>query len=357
MSVQKRLASLDILRGLDLFLLVFLQPVLWALLNQLGTPQSAAVLYHFDHEVWDGFRFWDLVMPLFLFMSGASMPFAFSRFVRRELPLSLAYRKIFRRFCILFFLGMVVQGNVLWFDFSALKIYVNTLQAIAVGYVIASVIMLHFSVRGQVVATVTLLLAYAVPMLVCGDFTPEGNLAARIDAYVLGNFQGDPSYAWILPSLNFGVTVMLGVFTGEIIRKAKCPCRRSSVVLLGMGIGLVLAGWLLDPVIPVNKRIWSTSMTLLSGGYCVLLMAFFYWLVDVKGFHRPFDWLKIYGMNSIVAYMLGEVVNFRSVVDSVCYGLARFLGDYYAVWLTFGNYLVLFFILWAMYRAKLFVKI
>lgn len=75
-----RLASLDILRGFDLFLLVFFQPVLWTLAHQLNLPWLNSILFQFDHEVWEGFRFWDLVMPLFLFMTGASMPFSFSKF-------------------------------------------------------------------------------------------------------------------------------------------------------------------------------------------------------------------------------------------------------------------------------------
>ena len=354
---QRRLASLDVLRGFDLFLLVFLQPVLWSLLHTMDTPVAQAVLYHFDHEVWNGFRFWDLVMPLFLFMSGASMPFALSRFVRRELPLAQAYRKILRRFCILFVLGMVVQGNILALDAGALKVYVNTLQAIAVGYVIAAAILLHFRLRGRLVATLLLLLGYAVPMLVCGDFSLEGNLSSRIDAMLMGHFQGDPSYAWILPSLNFGVTVMLGVFTGEMIRMAPSPNRRTVWRLLALGAALVVAGLLLDPVIPINKRIWSTSMTLLSGGYCIMLMAAFYAVVDVCSIHRAFLWLKIYGMNSIVAYMLGETVNFRCIVASLCYGFEQYLGEYYETLLTFGNFLLLFFILYGMYRARIFVKI
>ena len=75
-----RLASLDILRGFDLFLLVFFQPVFVALARQLNLPFLDEVLYQFDHEVWEGFRFWDLVMPLFLFMTGASMPFSLSKY-------------------------------------------------------------------------------------------------------------------------------------------------------------------------------------------------------------------------------------------------------------------------------------
>ena len=74
-----RLASLDILRGFDLFLLVFFQPVFVALVRQLNLPFLDEVLYQLDHEVWEGFRFWDLVMPLFLFMTGASIPFSLSK--------------------------------------------------------------------------------------------------------------------------------------------------------------------------------------------------------------------------------------------------------------------------------------
>ena len=108
---------------------------------------------------------------------------------------------------------------------------------------------------------------------------------------------------------------------------------------------------------PVNKHLWTTSMTLISGGWCWALMALFYWLVDVKGWSRGLGWLKIYGTNSIVAYMLGEVVNFRSIVQSLSYGLQPYLGDWYNVWLAFGNYLIIFLILRAMYKARVFVKI
>ena len=68
-----RLASLDILRGFDLFLLVFFQPVFAALVRQLNLPFLNDILYQFDHEVWEGFRFWDLVMPLFLFIDRKSV--------------------------------------------------------------------------------------------------------------------------------------------------------------------------------------------------------------------------------------------------------------------------------------------
>lgn len=109
-----RLASLDILRGFDLFLLVFFQPVFAALVRQLNLPFLNDILYQFDHEVWEGFRFWDLVMPLFLFMTGASMPFSLSKYVGMSGSYWLVYRRILRRVFLLFIFGMIVQGNLLW---------------------------------------------------------------------------------------------------------------------------------------------------------------------------------------------------------------------------------------------------
>lgn len=125
-----RLASLDILRGFDLFLLVFFQPVLWTLAHQLNLPWLNSILFQFDHEVWEGFRFWDLVMPLFLFMTGASMPFSFSKF-KDNPDKGPVYRKIIKRFILLFIFGMIVQGNLLGLDPKHLYLYSNTLQAIA----------------------------------------------------------------------------------------------------------------------------------------------------------------------------------------------------------------------------------
>ena len=98
-------------------------------------------------------------------------------------------------------------------------------------------------------------------------------------------------------------------------------------------------------------------MTLFSGGLCMMLMAVFYYIVDCRGWKHGLSWLKIYGMNSIAAYLLGEVVNFRCVAHSLTHGLQQFMGDYYSVWLTFANFLILFFILRFMYRSNIFLKV
>ena len=184
---HRRLASLDILRGFDLFLLVFLQPVACAVLWQIDAPAARAILFQLDHEAWAGFRFCDLVMPLFLFISGTSNPFSFGKMLASG-GKAAVYRKVAKRFAVLFLLGMVVQGNLLGLDPHNIYIYTNTLQAIAAGYLITAMIVLNFKVKGQIIVAALLLSGYTVPMMLLGDYTPEGNFALRLDALVLGRF-------------------------------------------------------------------------------------------------------------------------------------------------------------------------
>ncbi|CAK7036528.1 MAG: hypothetical protein PETM_01518 [Petrimonas sp.] len=367
---SNRLASLDILRGFDLFMLVFFQPVFVAFARHWkDVPVFSFLLHQFEHVKWEGFSAWDLVMPLFLFMVGAAMPFSFEKY-RANPDKRAIYKKITKRFVILFILGAVVQGDLLSLDPMQIRIYTNTLQAIAVGYVISAVLLLHLSRKGQVVATLLLLTGYWALLTFLGDFTPDGNFAEAVDRAVLGrvrdgvtyaedgswSFSDNYRYTWVLTSMVFGVTTMLGAFAGQIMKNGKDK-RKNSQLLFIIGGALLVSAWLLSFQTPIIKKIWSASMTLWSGGLCFLLMALFYYIVDYKGRSNGLNWLKIYGMNSIVAYTLGMVVNFRSTAHSLLWGLEKYTGDYYSAILTFANFLILFFILQLMYKLRVFVKI
>lgn len=367
---SNRLASLDILRGFDLFMLVFFQPVFVAFARHWkDVPVFSFLLHQFEHVKWEGFSAWDLVMPLFLFMVGAAMPFSFEKY-RTNPDKRAIYKKITKRFVILFILGTVVQGDLLSLDPMQIRIYTNTLQAIAVGYVISAVLLLHLSRKGQVAATLLLLTGYWALLTFLGDFTPDGNFAEAVDRAVLGrvrdgvtyaedgswSFSDNYRYTWVLTSMVFGVTTMLGAFAGQIMKNGKDK-RKNSQLLFIIGGALLVSAWLLSFQTPIIKKIWSASMTLWSGGLCFLLMALFYYIVDYKGRSNGLNWLKIYGMNSIVAYTLGMVVNFRSAAHSLLWGLEKYTGDYYSAILTFANFLILFFILQLMYKLRVFVKI
>ena len=208
-------------------------------------------------------------------------------------------------------------------------------------------------------------------MTFLGDFTPAGNFAEQVDRWGLGRFRdgvywnedgtwsfsSQYNYTWVWSSLTFGVTVMLGAFAGKIMKEGKTNRKKVVQILLLIGLFLIGMAGLWSLQMPVIKRLWTGSMALLSGGYCFLLMALFYYWIDYKGHTRGLNWLKIYGMNSITAYVLGEVVNFSCVAASVSYGLEQYLGNYYPVWLTFANYLILFVLLMTMYKCRLFLKV
>lgn len=155
----QRLESLDILRGFDLFLLVGLETVMHQLANTIDTPSFHSFMWCFTHADWEGFSPWDLVMPLFMFMSGITIPFALSRY-KNATDKSLVYRRILKRVVLLWIFGMMCQGNLLSLEPNRIYIYSNTLQAIAMGYLIASLLYLHTRIRTQIITVAVLLIVF-----------------------------------------------------------------------------------------------------------------------------------------------------------------------------------------------------
>ena len=363
-----RLSSLDILRGLTLFLLVFFQPVLRTLCRAIDSPFiNDHILYHFSHETWVGFRFWDMIMPMFLFMCGITIPFSLSKYAGRTKD---AHLKIFRRFVILFILGMVVQGNLLGLDWKNIYFYSNTLQAIACGYAIAALAQLHLSDKGRLIVVAALAIIYWIPMTFMGDFTTSGNFAEMVDRTVLGRFRDgvywDEAgqwhygehyyYTWIWSSLTFGVTGLLGSIAGNLIKHTQDRFKTARTLSF-IGLGLLAAGGLWSLQMPIIKPIWTSSMALWAGGFSYLALSLFYYVVDCKGYSYGLNWLKYYGMNSIVAYLIGNVISFKSVSNSLFHGFEQYLGGFYPTLITFSNVLILFFILRHLYRQGKFYKI
>lgn len=374
-SSSKRLESLDALRGFDLFFLVALGPLMHSLARTANVEWLNESMWVFSHVSWEGFSPWDLIMPLFLFMSGISMPFSLSRYksISDKRPL---LRRLAKRILLLWIFGMMCQGNLLALDPNTIYLYSNTLQAIATGYLITALLFLFTSRRTQIITAVVLLLVYWTAMQFItvdgyggGNYTPQGNLAEWIDNTVLGRFRDTAQvidgkvviadwyhYTWILSSLNFGVTVLTGLFVGYIA-KDKIEEKKKLKLYFGTGITMVIAGWLWNFQMPVIKTIWTSSMVLVSSGYCFLLMGLFYYWIDYKGHRSGITWLKVYGMNSIVAYMLANVVNFRCIGESLFYGLEQYMGSYYSFLMTLWNIGAVYVIIWFMYKRGIFLKV
>ena len=307
-----------------------------------------------------------------MFMSGATIPFSMAKYREDIRPGKEFYLKLLKRFAILFFLGWIVQGNLLNLDWKQFHPFANTLQAIAVGYVFAALAYVHLGRKGSWIFGTSCFLAYLLVFILFGhmNLDPQGNIAMVVDKAVLGSHRDgviwnpDGSwawnegyqYTWILSSLNFIVTVMLGCYAGSILKDRSVRPARRALLLAGAGVMMIVLGLAMSSYFPIIKKIWSSSMTLYSGGICSLALAVTYLVVDVLGFSKGLGWLKYFGMNSIAAYCIGEVINFSSVSGSFLHGFEHLTGDYYQLVITCGNVLILFLILRFMYKKGIFLK-
>jgi predicted acyltransferase len=205
----------------------------------------------------------------------------------------------------------------------------------------------------------------ATTATVSGHFEPGYNLSDHVD------FQYLPGHKWnryydpegLLSTLPAIATCLLGVLAGLTLRSPALDDRRRLAWLVGSGVALVAVGWLWDLQFPVIKKIWSSSFVLVAGGWSLLLLALFHWLVDLRGWKAwvtPFVWI---GMNAITAYLLVELINLRALADRVVGGpVAAFLDAHVATGLgaVIGEAgalgLVLLFV-WYLHRRQIFLRL
>lgn len=362
-SASQRVVSIDALRGFDLFWIIGAEAILKSLDRILHAPVTGFISTQLNHVQWTGFRFYDLIMPLFLFIVGVSMPFSFRKRFEDKTTKKSIWFHILKRVVILWILGMAVQGNLLSFNWSEIKFYSNTLQAIASGYLIASILILCLQVRWQVLATLMLMLLYwailvlaPVPGYGPGVISPEGNFAIYFDKLIFGLHQDGTTYSWVVSSLNFGATTMIGVFSGYLLL-SEMKVRKKAITLAVAGIALVILGSVWHLLLPSVKHIWTSSFVLFSGGLSVLCLSLFLWLVDGHGFRKGFIFFTIIGMNAIFAYCASHLFDFGQIADVVLGGLRQYCGEWYRLIHAAGGFGVLYFILWMMYKYRIYIKI
>ncbi len=371
-----RLSSLDALRGFDLFLLVALGPVALSLTAAADTPALQWLADAFTHKDWEGFSLWDLVMPLFVFMSGASIPFALSRY-RKENDWKGFSARLAKRVALLWLFGLVLQGNLLALNPDRIYLFSNTLQSIAVGYAVGALFFMTTRIYTQILLFVLLLLSFWAAMTFItvdgfggGSYSPDGNLAEWVDRMVLGRFRDGASldaagrvvfapwyrYTWILSSLGFAATALSGVIAGAFA-KGKMVAKSKLIFFVGTGLGLLLLGYAFSFSVPVIKKLWTPTMVLVSSGWSFILLGLFYLYYDILGKRTGLAFLKVYGMNSITAYMIAELFNFRSLAHTLFFGLEQFLGAWYPLLLTCSQAAIVFAILWMMKRSNIYLKV
>ena len=363
LNVSGRLLSIDALRGFDMLMIIFLDRFFYSLNEGANNEFTRFLATQFEHPKWFGFHIYDIVMPLFLFVVGVVIPFSLETRVSQLDNRFKPYPHLIKRFVILFILGWIVQGNLLYLDIDKFQIFSNTLQAIAVGYLFSCIAYIHLNKKMRYLLFVACLLIYAlllefsnVPGIGRSELLPDKNIALYIDHSIFGKFDDGNQYTWLLTGFGFIATTLSGLFAGEILR-TKIPRERIALKLAMIGVAGIALALILNFWHPIVKKIWDSSFVLLSSGICFLLLALFYWIIDVKGYIKWSFPLKVIGINAITAYVLSHIINFPEVSQYLLFGFEQYFGPYYNAFITIGGFSILYLLLWYMNKNKTYIKI
>lgn len=372
-----RLVSLDALRGFDMFWIMSGEHIIHALAKATGWPVLLWMSSQLHHVDWNGCTFYDMIFPLFLFIAGVSMPYSLQGKLKRAgldsaEQLSLAdkrpiYQSMLRRTLILIFLGMVVNGLFAFKGYEHTR-FASVLGRIGLAWLGAGIIFLNTSTRGQIIAAVLILLGYwaalmliPVPGFGAGVLTPEGSLTSYIDRLFLpGKLHRtvyDPEGLFsTVPAI---VTALLGMLTGTLLKDSRRSMQQKTLMMLGLGISLMLLGLLWDQIFPINKRLWTSSFTVYVGGWSLLFLAVFYYVIDVQGFQKWAFPFVLIGTNSILIYLASDgIVDFAHTAHFLFDGFSQFLKlPWQPVIQALAVTAVQLSLLYVLYRNKLFLKI
>lgn len=376
--MKKRYESLDVLRGLTVaFMCIVNNPGTWA---HIFPPLK--------HAGWDGCTPTDLVYPFFIFCMGCAMAFSFSKY---ENTTAKAYLKVLKRGALIFLVGFALnlypffptslhddtwsfgQNYLYWLQHK--RIF-GVLQRIGMAYAIAGCLALWLKKPKKILAAIaTLCVTYTGILLIFGRepgaFSLEGNVSMRIDTWLVGGnhcyhgYNGtdfDPE--GVLGSMTAACSCLLGYLIGSMIHDSQknmsaTNCSPDRVVnrtfvygCLSLILGVILSIW-----VPINKPLWSVSYVFYAGGWAMLALAFLAYLLDVKGYEKPFVPFKAMGMNALMAFVFSGVI-------AKSYGFFGFAPGHYfganeytsLLW-AFIFVTIIFTLLWILYKKKIVIKL
>ena len=330
---QNRLFSLDLLRGLDMMLLLCFGPLLKALSRAMGGLPKP-FMDQLNHVDWTGFRLWDLIMPLFIFMCGAAVPFALGRRLENGKSTTAYWKHVGMRFALLWFFGMLVQGRFFTYDPDQFMYFSNTLQTIAIGYVAAAGVFLLKSRYTRLSIALSMFIIYGALMHFGGDYSQSGNLAMKVDKAIFGFFLPDTNpmmketkYAWVLPSFMYAAMTILGMESAKLLTEKNLTKWLRAGILGAASVAILGAGFLTSLKIPVIKPIFTVSFTLLAIGWSMLALTILYIITDIFKFRFGLSIPILFGQFALLAYMSAHLFDgaYRSIAWIFTFGLEQYM--------------------------------
>lgn len=389
MQVSKRIASVDVYRGLVMFLMmaeVWHLSKISSLLPENGFWKFLA--FNQSHVEWAGCSLHDLIQPSFSFLVGVALPFSLmSRIDKGDSKRQIWYHVI-RRSLILVLLGVFLRSMHSPMTYWTFE---DTLSQIGLGYPILFLLGSKNNKNIWIWTSIILGLYWLLFALypisganlnfentgVSADWqhnfdgftahwNKNSNMAWAFDNWFLNLFprehvfkfnSGGYSTLSFIPTLG---TMLLGLLGGKILlseeSKKHMKFLKIGAILIAISLVLHFSG-----ICPIVKRIWTPSWTLFSGALCFFFLAFFHWLIDLKGKLKPFQWLKIIGMNSLAAYVFAHTVDGfinKSFQIHLGESYAGILGEPYQTLISGSIILLLeWLILRWMFKKKIFIKV
>lgn len=380
---HERLVSLDAYRGFTIAGMIL-----------VNNPGSWSHIYpQLAHAEWHGWTFTDWIFPFFLWIVGVAMTFSFAVRKSRGDTKEKLLLNVLRRSAIIFALGIFLAGfpfGLLWnhhFSWETIRIP-GVLQRIAICYFIASLIYLYTNMRGQIIAIGVLFVSYwlmmfyiPVPEIGAGLFEKGKNFAAYIDSLILNGHMWGVSKTWdpegIVSTIPAIATTLFGAITGDYLRTSEHSKTEQSAWMFVFGAGFLLLGAFLDMWMPINKSLWTVSYSIFMNGWALCIFGIFYFLIDAKGIKKWAYPFVVYGMNAIFIFVLSGVVGrtmglWKFTVQLSDGSLAEvplktiimqnIFEPYFSplnaslmhaiVWI-----MVMYFIVWIMYKKNWFVKV
>ncbi len=372
-TTTKRLLSLDVLRGVTIAFMI--------MVNNNG----GHAYWPFEHSAWNGWTPTDMVFPTFLFVVGVSIVISTESRLQRGEAAGPLVGHIFRRFVILFFLGLMVNSFPL-FHLSHLRVW-GVLQRIALCYLACSllyvatrkatsrVVMYAGLVAGLLVGYYILMRfvpvpGYGVPGRDIPFLDKDANMVAWLDRTMhIGHlYEGTRDPEGLLSTFPAIGTALLGMLAALWMRTQRTIGQRCAG-LLGSGVVLIVLGELWNPWFPINKKLWTSSFVLFMAGCSAVIWAFLMWLMEIKSWRKGSGFWLVFGMNAIASYVLSELL--ASALETIQLSPHVALSHAVEIWcwwhipppgvgsLTYsiGYTLLCWVVMLVLYRKKIFIKV
>ena len=333
-----RLFSLDLLRGLDIFLLTLLGPVVrqgWF----KAFPPSESVYLFWHHSIRSfegqgcapiGWGIWDFGQPLFIFICGAAVPFAIpKRLDAQGRPTEAFWKHVLGRMAMLWGCGMLIRGALSFtFEGQECWLYADTLQTIAVVYAAAAFGSLIPRRWIRLALALALIAVFGVIQATCGDYTQMGNISRIIDERVFGAIGSHgKDFCYVLTTVAWAAMGILGSLVSELLKSSASDWTKAGrIALCGGGslvFGLVLGIW-----IPPIRYIYTVSFIFQTFGLSALLLDVLFVLTDILKFRRGCGFFLLFGQCALSAWMLSTFFRcgLQAVASAVIVGMPRLLG-------------------------------